>query len=51
MAGHPVTVLGRVTEDAVLHITDGHDDLVHLETQSMVEAWQATLAMGGAFDE
>lgn len=48
MAGHPITVLGRVTEDAVLHVTDGHEDMIHLDTQTMVDAWQAPLAMGGA---
>jgi phosphoribosylformylglycinamidine synthase len=47
MAGHPITMLGTVTDSENLTISDGYDVLIDVETTSMVEAWQKTLDMTG----
>ena len=47
MAGHPITMLGTVTDSENLTISDGYDVLIDVETNSMVEAWQKTLDMTG----
>ena len=47
MTGHPITILGTVTESENLTISDGYDVLIDVETNSMVEAWQKTLDMTG----
>jgi len=47
MRGHRITVLGEVLDNGALHVTDGEDDVLHLEVGAMVDAWQATLALGG----
>ncbi len=47
MRGHRITVLGEVLDNGALHVTDGEDDVLHVEVDAMVDAWQATLALGG----
>jgi phosphoribosylformylglycinamidine (FGAM) synthase-like enzyme len=47
MAGHPITILGTVTDSENLTISDGHEILIDVKTNSMVEAWQKTLDMTG----
>jgi len=47
MRGHRITVLGEVLDNGALHVTDGEDDVLHLEVGAMVDAWQTTLALGG----
>ena len=47
MAGHPITILGTVTDSENLTISDGHEILIDIKTNSMVEAWQKTLDMTG----
>ena len=47
MAGHPITMLGTVTDSENLTISDGYDVLIDVETTSMVEAWQKTLDLTG----
>jgi phosphoribosylformylglycinamidine synthase II len=47
MRGHRITVLGDVLDNGALHVTDGEDDVLQLEVDAMVDAWQATLALGG----
>ncbi len=47
MRGHRITVLGEVLDNGALHVTDGEDDVLQLEVDAMVDAWQATLALGG----
>jgi phosphoribosylformylglycinamidine synthase len=47
MAGHPITMLGTVTDSENLTISDGYDVLIDVDTTSMVEAWQKTLDMTG----
>ena len=47
MSGHPITMLGTVTDTENLTISDGYDVLIDVETTAMVEAWQKTLDMTG----
>ena len=47
MSGHPITLLGSVTDSNNLTISDGYDVLVDAEIHPMVEAWQNTLDMTG----
>jgi len=47
MAGHPITMLGTVTDSENLTVSDGYDVLIDVDTAAMVEAWQHTLDMTG----
>ena len=47
MSGHPITLLGSVTDSNNLTISDGYDVLIDAEIHPMVEAWQNTLDMTG----
>jgi phosphoribosylformylglycinamidine (FGAM) synthase-like enzyme len=50
MKGHPVTMLGEVIKEQTLTITDGYDEVLSNDVDSMVEAWQATLDMTGGVE-
>ncbi len=47
MKGHALTVLGEVTDQPHLSITDGPDDVLKVEIEPMVAAWKGTLDMTG----
>lgn len=47
MKGHPTTVLGEVTADQNLIITDGPDALVAADVEGLVTAWKGTLDLTG----
>mgnify|MGYP003332441981 FL=1 len=47
MKGHPTTILGTVQDTATLHIVDGDDPLISVDTDTLVTAWKGTLDMTG----
>jgi len=47
MAGHSITLLGISTVGDTLIVSDGYDELVELDVDSLVTAWQGTLDLTG----
>lgn len=47
MKGHPTTVLGEVTDGNAMTITDGDDDLIGLDVDTMAALWKGTLDLTG----
>ena len=47
MAGHSITLLGISNVGDTLIVSDGYDELVELDVDSLVTAWQGTLDLTG----
>ncbi len=47
MTGHHITYLGQTTQQSNMVISDGYDEIINLEVESMVSSWQNTLDMTG----
>ena len=47
MSGHSITLLGISTVGDSLIISDGYDELVELDVEDLVTAWQGTLDLTG----
>jgi len=47
MKGHPLTVLGSVTETGALVVVDGDEELISSSVDALVEAWKGTLDLTG----
>jgi phosphoribosylformylglycinamidine synthase II len=47
MKSHPTTILGTVQDTETLHIVDGDDPLISVDTDTLVTAWKGTLDMTG----